>query len=169
MISIRKASQADAHDIAIIQTSSWYATYRGLVCDNFLDNFTATSRIAPWQQILGESDSVFIAVEDNQAIGFAHYSATRDADSNSNTTAELTSIYIHPEHYRKGVGSLLINAVENALKGEDFSAVTLWALKGNDGAHQFYLHAGFEPDGSESYLERIKATAIRYQKRIQNR
>ena len=42
--TIRKATKADAHDIATVLTLSWKSAYRGIMTDDFLDNLSVEKR-----------------------------------------------------------------------------------------------------------------------------
>lgn len=53
---------------------------------------------------------------------------------------ELTWLYVHPEHYRRGIGRALLRHVLEALAGE----ATVEVLAGNEAALSLYFSEGFE-------------------------
>ncbi|MFD2176870.1 GNAT family N-acetyltransferase [Veronia pacifica] len=166
MISIREAIPSDAAEIADIKVSSWHKTYRGLVCDNFLASVEINKTTAFWQQLLQQPNHVFVATLDDKVIGFVHCCQSRDPANSDDNVGEITAIYLSPDHERKGAGSALIQHTEQQLRDQGYGSVTLWALKDNIGAHQFYLRSGYLPDGEEGYRKVLKATAARYRKEL---
>lgn len=57
-------------------------------------------------------------------------------------TAELMALYVHPEHWRRGVGTRLWQDVEQCVAGR-YRDMTLWVLRDNDRARRFYARIGF--------------------------
>lgn len=55
--------------------------------------------------------------------------------------ARIRAMYTHPEHTRKGIGRMIIDAAEEAARAEGFKALEMAAtLAGRD----FYLRCGYE-------------------------
>lgn len=55
--------------------------------------------------------------------------------------AEVTGVYVHPDHAREGVGSALLSNLEGYARGVGLSNVRLWASLNAVG---FYERAGYE-------------------------
>jgi len=72
---------------------------------------------------------VWVACVDQNPIGFVAF-----ADH------ELTWLYVHPDHYKKGIGGALLQL---AIEQCDFS-LTTEVLSGNQPALQLYLSHGFK-------------------------
>ena len=60
--------------------------------------------------------------------------------------AELLLIAVHPEHHRRGIGRLLLDAFMESARRHGVSEVHLEVRDGN-AAVQMYLDAGFSPVG----------------------
>ena len=56
----------------------------------------------------------------------------------------LDALYVHPAHARRGVGTYLLELVEDLLRGRGVRAVRADASWNAEG---FYLHHGYEPLG----------------------
>jgi len=147
-MKVREADLSDAEDIARIHVAGWHTAYRGQVPDAILDNLDTGKRIVFWQTHLDDSRfRTFVAQVHGQIIGFCDLVPSRDLDSNPQTTAEIAAIYVDPNHWRRGAGrALCLKALEKA-RNTGFKTVTLWTLKSNTPAQQFYRAVGFQPDG----------------------
>ncbi|MDY6896684.1 MAG: GNAT family N-acetyltransferase [Cyanobacteriota bacterium] len=101
-------------------------------------------------------------------VGFANFGHTRDEDKNSNVTAEITSIYLNPEHWRKGLGKELFQFILLEIKNKEFTEVTLWVIDTNQTACSFYQKMGLKPDGTTKIdiREDFELREIRYSKNL---
>lgn len=71
-----------------------------------------------------------------------NHTAGRNADLLDPATdrARIRAMYTHPDHTRKGIGRMIINAAEQAARAEGFKALEMAAtLAGRD----FYLRCGY--------------------------
>ena len=164
-MSIRNATLEDVKDIATIHVNSWQVAYKSLIPQSYLDNLSIAKREQTWSNILTNSNTHTIIKEINGAVvGFANFGHTRDEDKNSTVTGEITSIYLNPEHWRKGLGTALIEFILSELKNRGFTEVTLWVLDSNQTACNFYQKIGFKPDGATKIdiREDFELKEIRY-------
>ena len=166
---VRRATLEDSGAIAEIHVRSWQAAYRDIVPAAFLDSLSVAQRERGWRQILARDTSGTSVVEERgEVLGWVSAGPSRDADALS-STSELWAIYVAPEHWRRGVGQRLWSAVEDQLRRAGFLDVTLWVLKENTGALQFYHSNGFALDpGIEKTVELGAAvlTEIRLRKQL---
>jgi RimJ/RimL family protein N-acetyltransferase len=81
-----------------------------------------------------------------RVVGFVHTCRSRDDDADDRI-GELTSIYLRPDLWGRGVGSRLHEAAVAALAA-DFQEATLWVLDGNTRSRAFYERKGWQPDGT---------------------
>ncbi len=148
---IRPAEKEDAFAVASIHVKAWQRAYRGIVPDKWLDSLSAPAREARWKKIISDgTETVLVALNENHCtVGWASYGPCRDTGS---VNGEIYGIYIRPESWRKGYGRALMNRAETALRSEGFEAVSLWVLKKNTPAAEFYLAAGFSKEGKEKTL-----------------
>ena len=112
-LSLRAATVADAALIASIHTTSWRATYRGLLPDAFLDGEVAQERADWWQARMrapgGERRIVLIAVLDDKPIGFVCV----ERQPESAWGVLLDNLHALPGYQGIGVGKLLMRAAKD--------------------------------------------------------
>jgi ribosomal protein S18 acetylase RimI-like enzyme len=142
-VTVRRARLEDAYAIAAIHVCSWQQSYRGIVPQPYLDSLSVQAREAVWQRNLAQQGSeTLVAEQDGNVRGWISVGRSRDRDAEV-STGELWAIYIHPEHFRKGIGRLLWDEAEGHLLRAGFSAATLWVLRDNAQAIAFYRSIGF--------------------------
>lgn len=150
---VRPAEPADAGAIALVHTRSWQAAYRGLLSQDYLDAIDVARREAGWRRTIERADartSVLVAQPhgDGTAVeGFVALGPSRDDDADERV-GEVTSIYVSPEQWGRGVGRALIEAAWARLVALDFGCATLWVLDGNRRAVRFYEATGWSLDGT---------------------
>jgi len=76
--------------------------------------------------------------------GFVSWGPSREVDA-GRQTAELFSIYVHPAHWRRGIGTALWRGVIPSLIGQ-YNDIVLWTLRDTRGARKFYERLGFVHD-----------------------
>lgn len=136
---IRDALATDAAAIAAVQVASWQAAYRTLLPDEVLNELSVGDRTERWAEILREPpprSSLLLATVDTVIVGFA---AVGDG--------ELHAFYVHPDHWREGVGTRLHQAATDRLGLVGCTAATLWVLEGNERALGFYGRVGWVDTG----------------------
>jgi ribosomal protein S18 acetylase RimI-like enzyme len=168
-MTVRRAELDDADAIAAIHVHAWQEAYRGIVPHSYLDSLSIEARKKVWQENLEQRTSdTWVAEEGGQVLGWISAARSRDSDAQP-STGELWAMYVHPQHWRRGIGRLLWHEAEEHLRTLGFSEATLWVLKGNAQAIAFYESNGFiiEP-GSEKTITRGGADLleIRLRKRL---
>lgn len=164
-MTIRNAIFEDVKDIAEIHVKSWQAVYKGLIPQSYLNNLSISKREKSWQNILTNCQTHTIVQEiDNLVVGFANFGQTRDRDKDSKISGEITSIYLNPEYWRKGLGTELVEFIFKDMKHRKFTKITLWVLDTNQIARKFYEKMGFQPDGETKVdvRENFELREIRY-------
>lgn len=152
-VTIRPATPADAERIAAVHIASWREAYRGAVPDEFLDGLDGASHAHEWHRRISElsrGEHVWVAIDEDELVGFAHLGPSRDEDA-ERTTMEIYAIYLDPQAWGRGVARELMRTALAAVPAG--SAVTLWALDTNERARHFYRRSGFSPDGVEKMEE----------------
>jgi GNAT superfamily N-acetyltransferase len=149
---VRPARLEDALRIATIHVEAWRAAYRRIVPDEFLDALSIEQRHMTWQQHLAAGESFTWVAEDADAThGWISAGRSRDVDAGQ-STGEIWAVYVDPDHWSEGVGRTLCTAAEQELRRQGFTDATLWVLKGNERALQFYLESGFIHDHCEDRI-----------------
>lgn len=108
-----------------------------------------------WRRSRGELESwmaagtgrLLVAERDGSPVGFAFF-RTCDGDPGLATgerVGELVALSVEPELRRWGVGSLLMEAVEDRLGAAGIGHIALDVVAGNDDALRFYERWGIVP------------------------
>jgi GNAT superfamily N-acetyltransferase len=170
--TIRRATLVDASAIAKVHVDAWRAAYEGLLPSDYLADLSVSERRRRWTEALQNPNSratVVVAELRGRTAGFASAGPSRDDDA-PGSVGEVYAIYVHPEHWRRGIGSLLEQAALAFLADAGFADATLWALTGNMQALRFYTDRGWALDGSErtKLRDSITTTEVRYRKALHN-
>jgi GNAT superfamily N-acetyltransferase len=166
-LSLRAATIADAALIASIHTTSWRATYRGLLPDAFLDGEVAQERADWWQARMrapgGERRIVLIAVLDDKPIGFVCV----ERQPESAWGVLLDNLHALPGYQGIGVGKLLMRAAKDWARTQGETQLHLYVLEGNMPAIGFYERQGWQFAGAEpDRMGGVDITALRYVYRL---
>ncbi|HEY4963788.1 MAG TPA: GNAT family N-acetyltransferase [Candidatus Saccharimonadales bacterium] len=143
-IDIRTASALDTKAIAILYWQDMLTEDRVVSIGQHISQFPA-----------------FVAEIGNQIIGFAY------TEQIAPDVLELENLYVHETHRNRGIGSLLLNAVEVAAEGR-YVAIELFnsdlydnPVKGKRPATSFYLKRGYElildTGNTRQFLKRLKS------------
>jgi RNA polymerase sigma factor (sigma-70 family) len=157
---IRPAGPEDALGIATIHVEAWRVAWRGIVPDEYLRALSIEQRHAGWRQILEAGESVWVAEDEDKTVGWISAARSRDVDA-SQSTGEIWAVYVHPDHWGKGVGRALYAAAEEELRRQGFTDVTLWVLKDNERAQHFYVSTGLVRDACEDRIVQLGGKALR--------
>jgi GNAT superfamily N-acetyltransferase len=168
-ITIRSAGIGDAAAITEAQVAAWQLAYRGIMPDRYLDDLSEEKAGATERRRLHiarpDDPRVFnlVAEYDGEVAGWLCAGPSRD-DDRSATTGEIGAVYIHPDHWRSGVGSALMTVALQRLAEEGYTEAILWVFEENPGARRFYERFAWRPDGSSALFERGggQAVEIRY-------
>jgi ribosomal protein S18 acetylase RimI-like enzyme len=112
-----------------------------------------------------EDPVTWIAVDD-AVMGFVTVSASRDTDANG--AGEIQALYVAPEHWRSGIGTLLLNKGESVLVSMGFDEASLWVLEANERGRLFYEALGWSPEKLTNTinLAGVDVVEIRYCKSL---
>lgn len=87
---------------------------------------------------------LLVARVDGTVAGFASFSVEQGSLSLSSTRGFLSNLYVRPAYRRQGIGTALLNAVEDALVERGADDLILETMADNEPARQFYRRAGYE-------------------------
>jgi GNAT superfamily N-acetyltransferase len=166
-LSLRPATLADAALIASIHSTSWQATYRGLLPDAFLDGEVTRERAAYWEARLrapgGERRIVLIAELEGEPVGFVCV----EKQPESAWGVLLDNLHALPAHQGIGAGKLLMRAAEDWARAQGEKQLYLYVLEGNTPAIGFYERHGWQFVGAEpDQIGGVDITALRYVYRL---
>ncbi|MBC6997228.1 GNAT family N-acetyltransferase [Cytophaga sp. FL35] len=142
MLDIKKASMANAEEIAVLHALSWQQNYRGSFSDQFLDNEVGEERQKVWRERLSNpqpNQSVWVARSGGEFAGFICTFFQDDETYGS----LVDNLHVSPIMKGKGVGSQLLRvAAEEVNQKYPDTGIYLWVLEKNEGAHPFYKALG---------------------------
>jgi GNAT superfamily N-acetyltransferase len=119
------------------------------------------------EALRGEGVHSTLAFERGRLLGWVTHGVNRDRDAGP-YDGEVRSIFVHPDAWRTGVGSALLEHALEGLAAEGYRAATLWSFAGNERANRFYEHHGFARDGGEQRREfSAGALEVRYRRALQ--
>jgi ribosomal protein S18 acetylase RimI-like enzyme len=155
-VAIRAASASDAEAIAALHLASWWAAYRGIVPDQFLNAITLENRIARWRRALALSESpvdeTTMAVDGDTVLGVCSFGPRRWPESSS--VGEVYALHVEPGSWRRGIGKLLLDDSLVRLAARGFASAVLWVLRDNWNARHFYAAQGWSATGEEMVEDR---------------
>jgi ribosomal protein S18 acetylase RimI-like enzyme len=102
-----------------------------------LDAITLESRVKQWERTFEPPHGIFVALEDQEVIGFASCGASQD----DRFEAELFTLYLLKKHQGRGVGRELWNAALEFMRARGWTSFVLWVLESN-ATRGFYEHLG---------------------------
>ncbi|SOC88199.1 L-amino acid N-acyltransferase YncA [Curtobacterium sp. 314Chir4.1] len=144
---VRAARTGDAAGIAAVHVQAWREAYAHLMPADFLASLDVQRRESGWITIIAdETTDVFVALDEEEIIGWASAGPGRDSDAVR--PRELEGIYVLASAHGTGVGQRLLEAAV----GDD--AAYLWMAEDNPRAEAFYRRNGFTRD-SEAKEESI--------------
>lgn len=140
---IRKMTFSFAEDFGRVIYTAWGETYKGLMPDSILEGRS----LERWVQRTKEnSENKYIAFANGKAVEIVGFLPQARDFVTDNESGEIMALYVLKEYQKQGIGKALMN---KALKDISSDKVTLFVLKGNENALEFYKHMGFELTGKE--------------------
>lgn len=131
----------NAADFGGVIYRSWGETYRGLIPDEVLDGRSADS----WTERAKFSpEGKFIAYVGDESAGAIGILPQAREFCTHGDSGEIVALYVLKKFQRQGIGKALLNAAAEII-GQN--GITLFVLKGNGNAINFYKKMGFEFTG----------------------
>lgn len=171
-VVIRPPRPHDARGLAETHIAAWRAAYRGVMSEAFLDGLDVERREAAWRRAIAappEGTVPLVADMAGQIAGFVIVGSPEDEaiqNGADNGAGQLYAINLHPDHWRQGIGTLLLQAAEERLRDLKYGSAYLWVEQSNERAIAFYDRYGWASDGGskvdDAYSPPI--TARRYRK-----
>ncbi|NLV75522.1 MAG: GNAT family N-acetyltransferase [Tissierellia bacterium] len=166
-IRIRKANTRDAVSMSIIHANSWRKAYKGLLPDEYLNKIQDTQWINMITKGLEDNTmNAWVATIEDIIIACTCVGNSRYKGYEGQL--ELISIYVLPEYWNLGAGSLLIEEVLEYAVNNKYKEVGLWVLDDNSQAIRFYEKKGFFNNGDtiSCMIGENSSTEKRYIKKL---
>lgn len=141
--NIRIANEFDAEAIALVHVRSWQIIYRDSIPESYLKNLSVIERKQQWYELITNGVKILVIENDGQIVGFASMCQYRESDADQ-TQGEISAIYLHPDYWRRGLGTKLCQSALLELKRMGFDEIFVWVVNDNNLARRFYESLGFE-------------------------
>jgi GNAT superfamily N-acetyltransferase len=146
--TIRAAEPQDVDALAETAIAAWREGFRGIVPEE-IDPRSAwrPARIA--ERLAGrvDDDSTILAAEiEGEVRGLVLLGPSRDRGAGVRE-GEIVALYVHPDHWRAGVGRALVVEALNVLADRGHVEAIVWTLAASPRNLAFYEALGFRRDG----------------------
>lgn len=91
------------------------------------------------------SDELLVAREDGGVVGFVMFTRESGQYEQDVQRGVVQNIYVVPDHRRRGIGTALLTAAEDALTESGVDRVALDVMAKNEDARRFYRRHGYGP------------------------
>jgi ribosomal protein S18 acetylase RimI-like enzyme len=155
-VTVRVATINDYMDMAEIHMRSWEAAYKDILSAEYIREKNAKCPEL-WKNILTEMKyPQYIIQKDDKTVGILSIGLPIDDDLDDDYY-ELYGIYLHPDYYRQGIGTQVMEFVYSNARTLDKRYITLWVFAENTSSIRFYEKCGFAMDGKEQTRDFGKA------------
>jgi len=163
-ITIRLAVPADAPDMAEVGIRSWEVAYKDIIPAEYIRERNATR--SKQFKIPDDNTTKYVIQKDSKIIGIMTIDRSYDDDLDD-SFYDLQAIYLHPDYYRRGIGSQAMEFAYDIARNLGKTAMTVWLLADNHNAKNFYEKCGFNADGKTKTKDYGKTlTLIRMRRKL---
>ena len=147
---IRPYQTADLKQCAALHKQSRRESEKGIIFDSDLDRYDLKHFEKNWSEWSSYQETqILVAVSDDLIVGFVMYGKIKtrpDFDKGvvPRYGAEIYALYVHPDNFRKNIGTQLFDNACRNLADLKLTSLILWALKKNKRACLFYESLGGE-------------------------
>lgn len=166
-IRTRIANIQDAISMSIIHANSWKKAYQGLLSDEYLNGIKDTRWVDMITKGLEDNTmKAWVVTNEDKIIACTCIGDSRYQDYEGQL--EVISIYVLPEYWNLGAGSLLIEDILEYALNNNYLEIGLWVLDGNNQAIKFYEKNGFLSNGDtiSCMIGKNPTTEKRYIKKL---
>lgn len=164
-MKLRRASTEDARAIADVHIRARQAAYRDFFPLDYLDGLTVHSVESLWRSRLGDGTSCLVAEVDGRIAGQVRFGPSTTGEAG---TGEVLQLHVHPDFWRRRLGSELLAAAVRELSDIGYRAAELDVYEPNEQARRFYEHEGWHWSGESRNVERGGALVkqLRYRRSL---
>jgi ribosomal protein S18 acetylase RimI-like enzyme len=166
-VQIRFATLADTEAVAEIHVVARQAAYRHFFPTDFLDGLTLEHSASLWKgRLEGTTSLCLVAALTGQVAGFLWFGPA--AEVQGTHTAEVLNLYVHPNFWRRSIGSQLMVYAVRHMADAGYGDAILNVHEANHRARRFYERAGWREDGYARDAERggVMIKQLRYRRSL---
>jgi GNAT superfamily N-acetyltransferase len=161
---IREARVEDAPAMGLVMVMTWLATHRSHIpadaWERRRDEWTPEVSAGGWELHLRARDSspeqtraCYLVAEDGDGAIIAVAAAAASGSEPTGPVGEVGSLYVHPEHQKRGIGRRLVQQLAACLAGKGIRSLHIGVLTANHGARLFYEALGGQHIGERLFDE----------------
>ncbi len=153
---VRAAELSDAASVARVHVCSWQSAYRELLSQALLDSLSVAQRETSWRDALRAGApglATYVAEHEGRVTGFCTVLTPARGAGAAEHTCEVAALYVHPDHWRVGIGRALLDTALTKARSSGCHEATVWVFAANARAVAFYERFGFAADGAEDRHE----------------
>ncbi|MCH8026445.1 MAG: GNAT family N-acetyltransferase [Chloroflexi bacterium] len=164
---IRDATPDDELAIAKVHLEARSAGYADLLDAAYNASLTLEGFSPHWRTRLAESHRrTLVAEVEGEVRGFTRFGSAPNAPMPPEA-GSLEFIYVLPQYWGTGLGTLLLAAVEEGLAAQGFTSAFLNVYEEKRRARAFYERHGWTHDGEPWQVNRVSpVTQVRYVKAL---
>ncbi|WP_435155078.1 GNAT family N-acetyltransferase [Haladaptatus sp. DFWS20] len=139
----RRVTTADIPEIRHISRKAVNAAYEFLPTREREATVRERFSAERFETALADDDVILVAaIDGGELVGYAHVDAVNRADAVGE--AVLQGIYVSPEQWQEGVGTALLDTLEDEIRKRGFTQLSVAVLVDNERGKRFFESKGFE-------------------------
>lgn len=145
--TVRRARPDDIDELAETAIAAWRVGFRGIVPER-VDPARAWKPERIEERLRGDDlgTEILAAEVDGRVRGMLMLGASRDPAARPRE-GEIVALYVHPDHWRAGIGRDLVVAALDRLRAQGHQEAIVWTLAESPRNLDFYESLGFARDG----------------------
>jgi ribosomal protein S18 acetylase RimI-like enzyme len=159
-VEVRRAGPADSAVLAEVAAATFALACPPHITQQAIDTFITDvlARECFDDYLADPQRDLFVSVDDGTTTGYAMVVNGEPTDPDVQSavtvrpTAELSKIYVLPDHHGAGTSRLLMEAAIDAAQARGAAAVWLGVNQENERAQKFYAKSGFTRVGTKRFL-----------------
>ncbi|PPK70512.1 GNAT family N-acetyltransferase [Actinokineospora auranticolor] len=140
---VRRVRAGDGAGIARVHVAAWRRAYAGIMPEDRLAALSVRTSSRRWETIVTTPTETraFVAESDGEIVGVGAAGPPREPGPAD--TGEVNLLYVHPDRWGTGIGSLLHDRLLAELRTLGYAEAYLWVADGNTLGIDFYVHKGW--------------------------
>jgi len=153
-ISIRTATLNDANALRVFSIAAFNHAYAEHNTAADMQNYLTThfSEEKVHDELLDASLHFFVAHENEELVGYAKLNLACEPQTGVKNPVEIARLYTKPEYIGRGIGKMMLRAVEEFALSNGYDAIWLSAWQRNFRAVNFYQREGFRITGTLQFV-----------------